>query len=393
MLKMELRNQRAFFLNELGTSFAGCFLSESYVQAYLLLLGLSVGQISLYGSISYAAALISYVMFWLYKPANGSYFSMYSLSSFPLLLLPLALCLVPGISWRFPLILIAVFVFQFCGGFRSASVFTVIPTLFPRRHYGPLLAKCSTIGCSLGAAISIVNALFVKEQSMASYSVLFALSAGLYLTAALFIRLMRPGVPEEEEVRLKHAGLRASLTPQNLWLLTPHFLRGIAMGGYYYFVVASFSRLTLPAALQPLMVAAGVCGSVFGVFLFGRLDRRLKTGDQIFLANLFSALCGVLTALNRSPALFFVLYFAYMSSNNLTANAVPAGVIYSTPLDNLPFISSMRMLVLSGASCLTIPAWGWLLNVLPAWSVMLLCASVHITTGAIFRAQYRDPLK
>ena len=393
VLKMQRRNQRAFFLNELGTSFAGCFLSESYVQAYLLLLGLSVGQISLYGSVSYGAALISYVTFWLFKPVDGSYFAMYSLSSFPLLMLPLALCLVPGLSWRFPLILVAVFIYQFCGGLRSASMFTVVPTLFPRRHYGPLLAKCSTIGCSLGALISITNALFVKEQSMTSDSLLFALSACLYLAAALFIRLMRPGAPEDEETRLRHAGLRASLTPQNLWLLTPHLLRGIAMGGYYYFVVASFSRLTLPAALQPLMVATGVCGSVFGVFMFGRLDQRLKTGDQIFIANILCALCGVLSALNRSPALFFVLYFAYMSTNNLTANAVPAGVIYSTPMESLPFISSMRMLVLSSASCLTIPAWGWLLNALPAWSVMLLCAGVHIATGAIFRLQYRDPLK
>ena len=390
---MQERNQRAFFLNELSTSFAGCFLSESYVQAYLLMLGLGVGQISLYGSVSYAAALISYVTFLLYRPANGSYFALFNLSSYPLLLLPLALCLVPGVAWRFPVILIAVFIYQFCGGFRSATMFTVVPTLFPRRYYGSLLAKCSTLGCALGALISIVNALFVREQSMASYSVLFAVSAVLYLSGALSIRLMRPGEPEEEKVHSGHAGLRASLTPQNFRLLAPHLLRGIAAGGYFYFVVASFNRLTLPAALQPLMVAAGVCGSVFGVFLFGRLEKRLRTGDQIFLGNVVCALCGVLTALNRSPALFFVVYFVYMASNNLTANAVPAGVIYSTPMDNLPFISSMRMLVMSGATCLMIPVWGWLLNALPAWSVMLACAGVHIATGAIFKAQYRDSLK
>ena len=55
-----------------------------------------------------------------------------------------------------------------------------------------------------------------------------------------------------------------------------------------------------------------------------------------------------LTALNRSPALFFLLYFTYMVTNNITANAVPTGVIYSTPMADLPFISSMRMLVMSG---------------------------------------------
>ena len=82
-----------------------------------------------------------------------------------------------------------------------------------------------------------------------------------------------------------------------------------------------------------------------------------------------------------------------MTTNNLTANAVPAGVIYSTPMGDLPFISSMRMLVMSGASCIMIPVWGRLLNAIPVWLVMLFCAGVHIATGAIFRAQYRDPLK
>ena len=310
-----------------------------------------------------------------------------------MLLLPLAFVLVPGISWRFPLILAAAFIYQVCGGFRSASMFCIVPTLFPRRYYGPLLAKCSTIGCALGALLSITNAVFIREQSMSSYSLLFAVSAGLYLAASLTIRLMRPLATAEEEARPGSLSLRASLTPRNLRLLSPHLLRGVATGGYYYFVVVSFRRLTLPVALQSLMVTAGVCGSVFGVFLFGRLDKRIRTGDQIFLANVLCALCGVLTALNRSLVLFFILYFAYMATNNMTANAVPAGVIYSTPMDDLPFISSMRMLVMSGASCLMIPVWGWLLDALPAWSVMLLCAGVHIATGAIFRAQYRDPLK
>ena len=390
---MHDRNQTAFSLSELGCSFAGCFMSESYVQAYLLMLGLSVGQISLYGTVSYAAALLSYVAFWLYRPRSGSYFGLFNASSYPMLLLPLVLCLAPGIPGRFLLILLAVFIYQICCGFRSASLFSIVPTLFPRRYYGRLLARCSTIGCALGALISIVNALFVKQQSMAGYGLLFAVSACLYLAAALSIRLMRPTAPEEEEARPDHPGLRASLTPGNLRLLVPHLLRGVAAGGYYYFVVASFHRLTLPASLQPLMVAVGVCGSVFGVFLFGRLDRHLRTGDQIFFANVLCALCGVLTALNSSPVLFFALYFSYMTTNNLTANAVPAGVIYSTPMGDLPFISSMRMLVMSGASCIMIPVWGRLLNAIPVWLVMLFCAGVHIATGAIFRAQYRDPLK
>ena len=390
---MHDRNQTAFSLNELGCAFAGCFMSESYVQAYLLLLGLTVRQISLYGTLCYAAALMSYVVFGLCRPREGGYFTLFRACAYPMILLPLALCLAPGLSARLPIILAAAFVYQVCGGFRSSSLFSIIPTLFPRRYYGRLLARCSTVGCALGAVMSIVNALFVKEHSLVSYQVLFGVSAALYLVSAFSIRLMRPTAPQEEETPLHRPSLRESMNARNLQLLVPHLLRGIATGGYYYFVVASFQRLTLPPSLQPLMVTVGVCGSVFGVYAFGRLEKRCRTGTEIFFSNIICALCGVLTALNRSPALFFLLYFTYMVTNNITANAVPTGVIYSTPMADLPFISSMRMLVMSGASCVMIPVWGRLMDLAPVWVVMALCAAVHVATGAIFRVQYKDPLK
>ena len=391
---MENKNQLAFSLNELSCAFAGCFISESYVQAFFLLLGLSVSQISLYGTLSYAAALLSYIAFGFYRPRNQSYFGMFKAWSYPVPLLPLALCLAPGLSFRYPLILTSAVIYQISSGFRVSALFSTIPMLFPRRYYGRLLARCSTIGCALGAAVSIVNAVFVGSRSLSSYQVLFGVSAALYLGGALSIRLMHPMEPTEEEVAHRHRlSLRESLNARTMRLLAPHLLRGIATGGFYYFVVASFRRFSLPASMQPLMVTVGVCGSVAGVYAFGWLDKRARTGSQIFFSNVICALCAVLTALNTSPVLFFGLYFLYMLTNNLTANAVPTGVIYSTSIEDLPFISSARMLVMSGASCIMIPVWGRMLDVIPVWVVMLLCGVIHIATGYIFKRQYTDPLK
>ncbi|MBO4299191.1 MAG: hypothetical protein J5998_10350, partial [Clostridia bacterium] len=220
---MEQKNQTAFSLTELGCSFAGCFISESYVQAFFLLLGLSVRQISLYGTVCYAAALMSYVAFGMVRPRSNSYFNMFRTASLPMLLLPLTLCLAPGIAFRYPLILAAAFIYQTCGAFRTSSMFCIIPMLFPRRYYGRLLARCSTIGCALGAIVSIINALFVHSHSLASYEVLFAASACLYLFAALCIRMMHPIEPEEQEAPRTHGvSLRESFAPRSLRLLAPH---------------------------------------------------------------------------------------------------------------------------------------------------------------------------
>ena len=390
---MHERNQLAFSLTELSASFAGCFLSESYIQAFFLLIGLSVSQISLYGTLCYAAGLISYVAFGLIRSSDSFYFRLFRLASFPMALLPLVLCAAPGLPGVYWMILASAFLYHLCGGLRSSALFCIIPSLFPRRYYGRLLARCATIGCALGAVISIVNALFVREQSMLSCQILFGVSMALYLTSALTSRIMRLSEPAERDARHPKTSLRDAFTAANARLLAPHLLRGVATGGYYYFMIASFQRMTMPGALQPLMVAVGVVGNVFGVYAFGWLEKRMTTGSQIFFANVLSALCGVLTAINASPWLFFALYFLYMSSNNLTANAVPAGVIYATPAEQLPFISSMRMLVMSGASCVMIPVWGKMMDLMPVWIVMLLCAAVHVSTGCIFHRQYTDPLK
>ena len=389
----ERDNRTIFFWNEFFYTFGANFMTESYVQAYLLLLGLTDGQISLYGTFSYAAAFLSYAAFILYKPANDSYFGMFRVSSLLITVLPAALFIAPVLSAPLYLLLAAVFLYQFCIGLRASSDYSVVPDLFSRKYYGKLMSRCGIAGSAMGALVSVLNATLFKGAGINSGRILFFTAVVLYLTGAVCVRFLKPIPHEKQEKAARSVSLASHFTLRNLYLLLPHLLRGVTNAGFYYYVIVSFSRFELPAQLQPLMVTVGIAGSACGCFVFGRMDKRIKTGKQILIANAVTAACALATAANGSAVLFFLFYFLYMLSTNVANYAIPTGVMYLISKEELPFISSARMLAYSGASFALIPVWGSVLNGLPALWVMGICAAIHVAAGVIFNVQLKDPLR
>jgi len=282
--------------------------------------------------------------------------------------------------------------YQFMLGFRGSCDYSVIPTIMPRSRYGGLSSKCGLIGSGLAAVMSAVSASVVSgEHARSGYITIFMAAAAALLISALATRGYRP-MQQEEQKKAASAGVRR-FSAKSAWILLPHLLRGIASGGFYYFVVVSLSRVTLDAAGSSLIVTVGVVGSMAGCFTFMQMEKKLKTGTVTLIGNLMAGTCALLTAFNSSPTMFFVLYFGYMLFNNVSAYAIPAGVVYSVPAEDLPFISSMRMLMMSGGSMACIQLFSIALTSWPAWIVMAVSAAVYAAAGLIFKIQYTDALK
>lgn len=392
MKKGEMRRNSAVFmavsiLYGIGSS----FLSEGYVQAYLMELGLSVGQIGLYGTLSSAGAMLSYAAFTFYRPKNGSYLTSVFVCALIMAIFPVIMAMASVLPGRVIWILTGIAVYQFVLGFRASGEYSAVPTLMPRALYGQLSARCGVIGSGLAALVSALSIWVMSgANAMNGYRLLFALAAGAFLLSALAVKAYRPIGNAAAAVRRT---LRGRFSWRSAWLLLPHLLRGIASAGFYYFVVASLEKVTLSASGSALIVTVGVAGSMAGCFAFMRLEKQLATGRIVLLANLMCAACAVLTALNGSEAVFFALYFLYMLTANTTAYAIPAGVMYSVSDGELPFISSMRMLMMSGGTSLFLPVFSAMLGAWPAWAVMACAAGVHIAAGVLFRIQYTDRLK
>ena len=391
MKKLNLNNEKVFFATEFLYSFGSCFVSESYVQAYLIMLGWEVGRISTYGTISYAAALVSYLLFLLYKPQKG-YMPLFKISAFSLLLLPTALFLSSILSKTYVLLICVVFVFQLALGLRNSADYSLVPSLFPRMHYGRLMSLCGIFASAVGAAISLIHSLTSAGADADTSKLLFLGAAACFVLSALCVYLYKP-METTIEISQKTDSLRSHLNKRNLVSLIPHFLRGVTTGGFYYYIVVSYTHFKMPPELQTLLICIGTVGSMSGCFVFGKVDKHLRTGKQILIANIMMSVCAVVTSINRSTVLFFVIYFAYMLFKNIADYAIPSSVIYQTPQSELPFISSARMFAMSGAGFLFIPIWGKIIELIPAYEAMTICGLIQLCAGILFFVQYKDTLK
>ncbi len=368
------------------------FLAEGYVQAYLMELGMDVQQIGLYGTVGYIASLAAYLLFNFFKPKDGSYLKPMFFAALCLILFPLMLIL-SGIMPQLLLLTVAGnALYQFMIGFRGSCDYSVVPTLFPRSHYGGLSSKCGMIGSGLAAVVSMLTAsLAAGGNALSGYMTIFVAAAAAMTVSALAMKGYKPHPVQDSVKRLEHKGGR--FTWQTAWMLLPHLLRGIANGGFYYFVVVSLEKVTLTPALSSLIVTVGVLGAMAGCFGFMKMEKRMSTGMITLIGCCLCGLCAFLTTFNSLPMLFFVLYFGYMAFKNMVDYAIPAGVMYSTPIEQLPFISSMRMLMTSGGVTVFIQVFSGMLTAVPSWTVMLISAAVFAAAGVIFRIQYTDALK
>jgi len=368
------------------------FLAEGYVQAYLMELGMDVRQIGLYGTLGYVASLAAYLLFNFFKPRNGSYLRPMVFSALCLILFPLMLIL-SGLIPRLLLLTIAGnAMYQFMLGFRASCDYSVVPTLFPRSHYGRLSSKCGMIGSGLAALVSMLTASLVSGgDAMGGYLTIFIAAAASLSISVLAMKGYRPHEVHDSVKRLEHKS--GKLTWKTVWMLLPHLCRGIGNAAFYYFVVVSLERVTLTPTLNSLIVTVGVLGALAGCFAFMKLEKKLTTGWMTLIGCVLTGLFAVLTTFNTMPVMFFVFYFGYMAFKNLVDYAIPAGVMYSTPIEDLPFISSMRMLMTSGGVTIFIQVFSHMLSAVSAVWVMLIGAAVFVLGGVIFKLQYTDELK
>lgn len=391
-LKIHWGNEMVFLIVSvfygLGTSFLG-----DYIQAYLLDLNMSVQQIGLYGTLGNIGSLASYALFSFYKPKNNNYMTPMFVMALGLTILPVALIITSILPQLSVVLLLFSALHSFALGFRTSCDYCVVPTIMPRSHYGRMSGKCGMIGSGLAALVSAVSASIMSGASaMSGYTTIFIAAAVSLLISAVAIRFYKPTLPSEGAAK-KAESRGKKLSLRSAWILLPHLLRGISTGGFYYFVVVSMQRVVLPASGSSLIVTIGVVGAMAGCLAFLFLEKRLRTGTITLIGNLAVGLCAVIAAFNTSPVMFFVLYFGYMMFNNISGYAIPAGVVYLMPAEELPFISSMRMLMMSCGSMVCIQLFSLLMTAWPAWTVMAISAAIYAAAGVIFRIQYTDALK
>ena len=388
------KNIRLFFIVSVTYTLGCSLVGEGYVQSFLMRLGLSDMDIGVYGTCVQLAALLGYGLFLFFHPKRrAGYVRAIFFLGLGGAALPAALIGAGGFGLPAWILFAGAAVFNLAMAMRAACEYCAVPMLYPRDRYGRISAKCGMAGSGLAALVSAVGASLVSgSDPMRQYLTLFALAL-FTLTASALIAWGYTPLPELDGEEEKAAPRARSALRRLIYLLLPHLLRGVAAAFFYYFVPVSLRKVTLSPFGQTLLVTVGVASTMAACWAFMKLQDRFRTGRLILWSNIATALFATATCLNASEPGFFLLYALYMFAFNVTAYAVPVGVLYSTPSAELPRISSLRLLIMSGASCAMYTPVASLLSAAPAWAVMAAGGLVHILSGALFCRQYTDALK
>lgn len=391
--KTTRRNMLVYFAAAILYTLSTNFLAEGYIQSYLIELGLDTRQLGVYGTVSTLAALAAYAVFSFCKPKRmRTYVDLMLFTGLLACLFPPVLIATNLLELPFFALYIGIAIYQLSMAVRCSCEYSAIPMLYPRREYGNASARCGMIGSAIAAVLSLASAALAGIEKLTLYTGFFAVATVALLFSALVVRLYRPVEAlisaEESSTASSRMDLKQSIT-----VLLPHFLRGTATAFFYYFVSTGMRNITLTSTGQSIFVSLGIIGTMAACFLFMKLQARFRTGVIILISNIICAASAVAVCFCRSQWSFFALYMLYMLSLNVTAYAIPAGVIYSTSAGNLPFISSMRMFLMSGATCLLLTPVASLLSAIPAWQVMSIGGAAFILCGALFFRIFHDKLK
>lgn len=391
------RNQNIYLISTLLQTIGGGLCAQGYIQSYLLQSGMSASNIGLYGSLSQIFSVCAYLLFTWHKP-KGGYLRGYLTGRIVYSVYPLFLLSAGAFAGNIPMMLGAVCIAAGICGFANASAFAcqncMIPLLFSRKNFGILQGRSGLIGGILTTIISLAaGAVLGNGDVRIGYICFFAGGAALFLISALSASFYRLA-PMPENVRREAAAkvsLRAVFNRPFLFLMLPHFLRGIGAAGLYYFVYLSLQNISLSAMENSMLVTFSVAANVLSCLIFMRAIRMgIKTGKLVQYSMYICSAMLMLTIFNHNNILFFVLYFVEQIAINIVGHLVPVGVMRSTRTEDLPLVTPVRMMMINFANSFFTFLYGNLFAFLPAAGLMLFSAVAYCCSGILFRRQFTD---
>lgn len=381
-------------------TFAANFQSSGFATPFNVNdLGMSAFELSIASTVSAIASMVAYFLLSVCHMRNMK--RVMIVSSFLLCLSPLMsiLFLFTGrTALVIPLQCVIGAVFAVATACKSTCEYSITPLLFPRKDYGGMTAKCGIIGGIIAIGIGFVSTLFNQISSFQRYLLFFSIiTIGYFLSALLIFRYrtisnLEPKTAEEVKAPSKEKKNFSGNLLEKLWMLLPHLLRGIVNVGFGYIMIIALKNFTFSATGQSMLVTISSAALLIACSGFMKIEKHMRSGLIILVSYVILALGGLLACTTKSEIVFLVVYCIYLMANHMKDYAIPVGVMYSVRMEDLPYISSVRMLVVSVAGLVLTTPVAALVDVKPIL-VISITSLLAIVTGAIFFIQYKDKYK
>ena len=173
-------------------------------------------------------------------------------------------------------------------------------------------------------------------------------------------------------------------------LLAPNVLRGLGAGAVFFSWVVGLKRLDLPPAYAGLAATVeAAAGTILGSIIIGLYTDRWGAGRLLFASGVLMALALVGMVLTSSPLLFLAFFSVLVLGTSLEGKGVPLGTYELVPSTRIGAFNGARLMLLSGSMAISMPLVGQLLERMDALPVMAAGAVIKLTMGGLYWFAFR----
>jgi len=397
--RRERRNIAVYLLFSAMYGVATNICSEGYIQSYLLHLGFGTGGVRNYGIVAQLFPVAAYLIYTRLPLTKERMKKIYTTVIFIMCVFPATLAAAGYIrSFRLATVLVlsTAALYGFLNATRSVTEYNMTPYLFRRRLYANASSLASIVGGVIPVCVSLLTGFLMNRGGSGTYTLLFSISPAAFFIAALitFAYRLDSAEPGQAPPLVSYAGVLKRLASKSmLKRLAPHFLRGVGMAGIYYIVPSALKNIRLGDSGETLLIVIPIAATIAGSSIFMLISKKAGSGAVSLVSTAACSLLMPVLVLLTDKRAFFPLYLLFYIFNFMSQLSIPTGVLRSTPNEDLPLISSMRLLIMSGASSIFIFIFGSLPQAVAPVYIMIFAGAAFTLCGVVFRRLFSDHLK
>jgi hypothetical protein len=382
------------------------FSSVTFVQAFMLRMGLNSTNIGTIGFIGQLFVIAGYLIF-IGDASRGRQiqrrycYTVLFNGLIPVILIFIGIFMYKSGSYDLTLVLMiliaATSIQNILVAYSIILTAKIIIKVIDVKYVGQLFGLSGVIGNLLGAAVSLISTIFMQKNGYpGGFYLVFAISVIFFIiNAFVALRLRIIYNKDEEGNKIDEYIERKNRIPvlnfKKLWgnlqirsLFLPNVLRGIGLAGPYYIMTIGKKNLDLPVVYSNYIATAIIFGTVLGNIIFSFAINRFPTGKVVFAGTVLSALSLILLCISGSPVLFLILNFVLVAGQIQVDTGVPTGMYRNMPESMLGAVTGIRMLLMSVGAALSILAGGYILDHFSVLPFILVLVAAQITSSLLF---------
>lgn len=354
-----MNNYKKYLLSNCLTSTAQLLFAGVIAQTFLLYIGLSEGQVSVYTSVMQIAQVIAMLPLCIIGDkvkrvrtivASILYFMPLIFLSFLFIGSPI----LKTVQAKYVIALISGSIIYLAYGVYNVFCYKLPYFIIDMQQYGKLSSISGMISGGVSISITFLMSVLVKKfDYLAVTSAFFICGAVMYIVSAVICcnyKLHKPHFLNENKKSISFKELFK--LPVFYKLIPAHILRGIGNGIIVLAAVIGSHAGILDTSSSVVSAFLVSVSTVVGYFLYTLTEDKFGTNGLLFFSGVLLAVTAPLCTLFGNLYLFFVFFALNNLFNIIYGMAVPVIITKIVPFEMMGKYTSARMLLFTFGSSL-----------------------------------------